>query len=121
MRPLAVMLTMIGWDDELGEAMVMRCDPAGHYTGYHGVATGPKASEIQATLEKRLVERGSSCLADSLPGCIELAVETLATALGSEPKPGELEVGVVSRGERQFKLLPEAEIEAILQAIAEKD
>ena len=124
MRPLAVSLTLIGMDEEFGEPQVFKCDPSGYYTGYIGTATGPKASEIQSTLEKRLVDGGNGGKAlntASVKDTIELAVETLGAALGQEFKTEEIEVGMVSAEHPNFRLLSEQDIDVVLNAIAEKD
>ena len=57
----------------------------------------------------------------SLKDTIELAVETLASALGQEFKTEEIEVGVVSAEHPNFRLLNAQDVDAVLNAIAEKD
>lgn len=118
MRPLAVALTMIGLDEETKEPAIFKCDPAGYYTGYVGTASGPKATEIQSALEKRLVD---GQLGRNTKETIEMAVEVLATALGQEFKTSDIEIGVATVDQPAFRVLPEASIDAILTSIAEKD
>ena len=124
MRPLAVSLTLIGMDEEFGEPQVFKCDPSGYYTGYIGTATGPKASEIQSALEKKLIDGqdGRKVLnTTSDKDTVELAVETLGAALGHEFKTEEIEVGIVSADCPRFRLLTTQDVDAVLNAIAEKD
>jgi 20S proteasome subunit alpha 1 len=52
---------------------------------------------------------------------IQTAVGCLQTVLGEDLKAKELEVGIVSNDNKQFRLLSEQEIEEHLTAISERD
>lgn len=57
-----------------------------------------------------------------------MAIEAISTVHATDFKPGEVEIGIVSKGEEedpktrgQWRVLDEAEIEKHLLAYAEKD
>ena len=52
---------------------------------------------------------------------MQVAINCLSTILSADFKPSEIEVAVVSKESRKFKVLNETEIDAHLTAIAEKD
>ena len=137
MRPLGVGLMLIGIDEETGEPHVFKVDPAGYFTAYIGTSIGPKSAEITTALEKKLTSpssemmeseetkltaTGKQLLGNNLKTSIELAVESLSTALGQEFKTQDIEVGVVSSSENRFyRKLSEQEVDAVLTSIAERD
>ncbi len=102
-------------------------DPAGFYTGYIATASGPKAIDLQNAFEKKLSSSTSNLSGDTrhVGSCVtetlELAVSTLASVLSLELKPSDLEIGIVTSLEPQFKILSESEIERILTGIVEKE
>merc|ERR1712194_699708 len=53
MRPLAVVLLIVGVDDEKGP-QVLKVDPAGHFLPFKGTASGAKEQEATNFLEKRV-------------------------------------------------------------------
>jgi 20S proteasome subunit alpha 1 len=52
---------------------------------------------------------------------LELAVSTLAGVLSLEFKPADLEIGIVTLSEPNFRCLSEVEIERLLTRIVEKE
>ena len=52
---------------------------------------------------------------------IETAIIALQTVVGSDLKPTDLEVGVVTKAEPRFRQLTEAEIDTQLAAISDRD
>jgi 20S proteasome subunit alpha 1 len=108
---------------------VFKCDPAGFYTGYIATASGPKAIDIQNAFEKKVSNpsTGTSSLFDSrhlgssLNETLELAVGTLATVLSLEFKPSDIEIGVVTTQDPEFKILSNDQIEQLLTRIIEKE
>lgn len=111
---------------------MFKCDPAGFYTGYIATASGPKSVDLQNAFEKKLstepsVSASTSLSIDtrhvgkSVDETLELAVSTLASVLSLELKPTDLEIGIVTVAEPQFKILSESEIERILTRIVEKE
>ncbi|KAJ8613291.1 hypothetical protein MRB53_036978 [Persea americana] len=126
MRPLGVATTLISLDSELGPSLY-KTDPAGYFTGYKAIATGPKNQEAMNHLEKKL--RDKPCADGSWEEVVELGITAMSNVLSVDFKKGELEIGIVG-GPRldgkegrdpQFRALTEEEIDERLQSIAEKD
>jgi len=126
MRPLGVAITLISLDSEFGPQLY-KCDPAGYYAGYKGVATGPKMQEALNYLEKKVKSKDHA--EGEWKDVVELGITTLNTVLSQDFKKTELEVGIVggpktdgAEGtENGFRTLTEEEIDERLQAIADKD
>lgn len=126
MRPLGVATTLISVDDEKGPQLY-KCDPAGYYVGYKATASGPKQQEALNHLEKKL--KNKDCAPGGWEDVVELGISTLSTILTVDFKKGELEVGIVGGPradglegtDHEFRTLTEDEIEARLQAMAERD
>lgn len=130
MRPLGVALTLIGIDPEFGP-QVFKCDPAGYYTGYIGTSSGTKATEAMNIMERKLKKSFSTHQIDSQDEflhlgkdsseTIEMAIEILASSVGLEFKPSDIEIGIVTSNSNSFTRLSEEQIELYLNALAEKD
>ena len=126
MRPLGVATTLISVDSEAGPQLY-KCDPAGYYVGYKATASGPKQQEALNHLEKKL--KNKDCADGTWEDVVELGISTLSTVLSMDFKKNELEAAVVGaavpggNGEpsSDFRALSEDEIDARLQAMAEKD
>jgi len=129
MRPLGVATTLISLDGEFGPQLY-KCDPAGYYSGYKAIATGPKAQEAMNFLEKKLKDRNHA--EGSWEEVVELGITAMSNVLSVDFKKGELEIGIVGgplaavgtaagATEAAFKALTEDEIEERLTSIAEKD
>jgi len=116
MRALAVVTMFIGMDEEKGPQL-FRCDPAGHFLGYKACAAGTKDQEATNYLEKKFKQNETP----NMKQAIELAIITLQNVVGSDLKPSDLEVAVVSKANPKFTTLGEAEIETHLTAISERD
>ncbi|KAI9345117.1 nucleophile aminohydrolase [Pilaira anomala] len=116
MRPYGVSMILVGHDDELGPQLY-KCDPAGYYVGYKATSAGAKQQESLNYLEKKLKKNPELNMEDT----IELAITTLSTVLAVDFKAGEIEIGIVSKEEPDFRTLSTEEIEDHLQRIVEKD
>lgn len=114
MRPLGVSVVLIAHEE--GQPLLFKTDPAGYYCGYKGCAVGVKAVEAQNYLEKKLKKR----LDYDADETVQMAIGTLSTVLSVDFKPSELQVGLVDKSGK-FRILPEADIERHLSALAEKD
>jgi 20S proteasome subunit alpha 1 len=138
MRPMGVGLTLVGIDEERGNPQVFRVDPAGFYASAVGAAFGPKAVDLQNALEKLLHsgeesagagagaagEKGvgsSRSLGATATETIDIALRTLATTLSVEFKAADVEIGLVTRNEPEFRVLSVEEVEAALTRLVEKD
>ncbi|ODV92004.1 hypothetical protein CANCADRAFT_80966 [Tortispora caseinolytica NRRL Y-17796] len=118
MRPLGVAMTLVSIDEERGPE-IYKCDPAGFYTSYKAVASGPKQQEASNYLEKTL--KTVSTFEGSLNEVIESAIIALSTSLAVDFRKNDLEVGVVDAQNPKFRVLSVDEIEERLIAIAERD
>ncbi|TIA90164.1 hypothetical protein E3P99_01673 [Wallemia hederae] len=118
MRPLGISMMIIGWDDEVDAAQLFKVDPAGYFVGFKGTSSGTKQTEAINFLEKKFKIENLNLGYD---GILELAVETLSSVLSSDLKAGEIEIGVVRKDDKVFRKLQEAEIDDLLQKIADKD
>lgn len=126
MRPLGVAITLVSLDSEHGPQLY-KCDPAGYYVGYKATASGPKAQEALNFLEKKLKNKDHA--EGSWEEVVELGITALSTVLSVDFKKGDIEIGMVGGPavdghegtDAKFRALTEEEIDARLQAIAEKD
>lgn len=116
MRPLGCSMVLIAYDDENG-ACVYKTDPAGYYCGYRAISVGVKQTEANSYLEKKLKKKTDFNEQEA----IQMAITCLSTVLAVDFKPSEIELGVVSKDNPEFRTLTEDEIEVHLSAIAEKD
>ena len=116
MRPMAAMLMFVGIDEEKGPCLYKN-DPAGYYVGYSATSAGPKEVEAVNFLEKK-VKSDSNFSVDETT---QLAISALQHVLGEEVKASELEVGLVTADNPNFRLLGETAIEEHLTAISERD
>ncbi len=113
-RAMACVMLFIGYDEEKG-SQVYKVDPAGHYLPYKAAATGKYEPEAMNFLEKKVNELPSL----SSDETIEMAIMAMKHVLATDFKSSEIEVGVVTKGNR-FKVLSEQEIDERLNVISEK-
>jgi 20S proteasome subunit alpha 1 len=116
MRALGVIGIYAGIDEEKGPQL-FKVDPAGHFLGYKACAAGVKEQEANNFLEKKL----KSKLDYSEVEAIELAITTLQNCIGSDLKPNEIEVAIVSVRNKKFVNLSEDQIDKHLTAISDRD
>lgn len=114
-RSAAAVMILGAVDDEKGPQL-FKVDPAGHYSGYLATAAGAKEQDAVNALEKK-VKAGAAPACDE---AVRLAISTMQSVLTSDFKASEIEISVVRTGER-VRQLTEAEIEAHLAALAERD
>jgi len=136
MRPLGIVMILIGIDPEFGP-QCFKLDPAGYFVGFHATAAGQKQQEAMNHLEKKWKKLNNGGGADDAAAAgktlvkdqvIEMAIEAISTVHATDFKPGEVEIGIVSGSEDesvaqrgQWRVMDEAEVERYLLAYAEKD
>ncbi len=133
MRPYGVGVTLIGMDrmdDGRLAPQVYRCDPAGFCTAFAGCATGARAADATAALEKAArplapvaggTPPGAYSFGATLDETVDAALASLAAALGQDLRADDVEVGVVSAASPSFRVLPRDEVDALLTRLAERD
>jgi 20S proteasome subunit alpha 1 len=114
-RPLAVAAIVFGFDAAADGFALFRVEPSGFCSGFRAVAAGVKDTEAMSALEKKYREF------DSLKETEEFVLSTLQTVIGVDFEPADVEVALVTRDNRAFRLLPLPDVDAVLKAVAEKD
>jgi len=115
MRAYGIVTMLVAVDDESGPGLFM-VDPTGFFMGYHACAAGQKEQEANNLLEKKIKELGTDISTDKL---LETAIIGLQNVVGTQLKPNEMEVAIVSRDDTRFHVLTEDEIDAQLTKIAD--
>ncbi|KAK6464289.1 nucleophile aminohydrolase [Scheffersomyces coipomensis] len=119
MRPLGVALTFcqVDFEDENRGPQIFKCDPAGYYTGFKAVATGPKQQEATTYLEKKF--KKTDHVKGDWKETVEFSISALSSVLGTEFRKNDIEIGVAT--EEGFRILTPEEIDERLVSIAEQD
>ncbi|KAL6782201.1 POA1 [Auxenochlorella protothecoides x Auxenochlorella symbiontica] len=117
MRPLGVISTLVGIDEERGPQL-FKVDPAGYFVGYRATATGPKEQEAINYLEKKI----RPDLSLSADDTVQMAISALQNVLAEDLKATDLEVGIAETSNGGlFRVLTNAEVEEHIVAISERD
>lgn len=114
-RASAAIMILGGVDDEKGPQL-FKVDPAGHYLGYKATSAGVKEQEATNLLEKKY-KAGGAMPADET---VRAGIVVMQQLLTSDFKADEIEIGIIV-GKDRFRVLPTAEVDAHLTAIAERD
>eukprot|EP01025_Chloroclados_australasicus_P042354 TRINITY_DN45061_c1_g1_i1.p1 TRINITY_DN45061_c1_g1~~TRINITY_DN45061_c1_g1_i1.p1 ORF type:complete len:244 (+),score=31.10 TRINITY_DN45061_c1_g1_i1:142-873(+) len=116
MRPLGVMPILIGIDEERGPQL-FKVDPAGYFVGFKACAAGAKDTEAATFLEKKI----KSGLPSGFDSTVQTAISALQNVVAEDFKSSDIQVGVVTTSDTKFRLLSNAEVDAALTAISERD
>lgn len=109
-------MILIACDNEKGTC-VYKTDPAGYYCGYRAISVGVKQNEANSFFEKALKKKTDF----DEKQAIQMAISCLSTVLTVDFKPTEIEIGIVTTENPEFRVLSENDIEIHLTAIAEKE
>lgn len=121
-RPFGVAVILCGMelgDDGVYSPKCYKIDPAGSYLGWFATACGQKETEAINFLEKK--QRAGKMEKLSTNDTVMLGIGALQSVLATDFKATELEVGIASEDNKEFRLLSEADIDKFLTAIAERD
>lgn len=116
MRPFCVNVTLVGCDEEFGP-QCYRIDPSGQAIGFKAVSTGSKEQEAMSQLEKAYKKNNGEW--DNQQS-VEVAIQVLQAVTSSDFKADEIEIGYANVENFRFRKLEHAEIENLLNIIAEK-
>ena len=116
-RPFCAMTTIVGCDEEFGP-QCFRIDPSGQSIGFRAVSTGTKEQEAMSQLEKQFKKTNGDW--DSKQ-TLETAVTVLQAVTSSDFKASDIEIGYSTIEKPKFKKLTEAEIETLLNEMADKN
>ncbi|KAH7649811.1 hypothetical protein FG379_002525 [Cryptosporidium bovis] len=116
MRLLGASGMFISIDDEDGPS-IFKIDPAGYFASYKACAVGTKEREGNNALEK-VIKNESLKTQEEV---VSAGINCLKTVLGVEFKADDIEVGIVTKSNQEFRLLTVSEIDNYLTIIAERD
>jgi len=119
-RMLGCSLCFIGWDAEQEQVHLYKTEPSGYYAGFKACASGVKQTEATTFLEKDFKKRNNQ-EPGTLQETMETALAAMSTALASDLKSSQLEVGMVSKEQPLFRVLSKEEIDDYLTSLAEKE
>ena len=91
-------MILIAIDPEKGP-QVYKTDPAGYYCGYKATSVGVKQTEANNYMEKKIRKNPSWTCNET----IEVAITCLSSVLSADFKPSEIEIGVVTIDNPQFR------------------
>jgi 20S proteasome subunit alpha 1 len=117
-RPLGCCMLVISYDEEFKKPLLYKTDPSGHVAGYFATAMGSKRVEAINYLEKKYRRQ----MDYSQDETVSVAINTLKHVMSQDFKASELEVAIAGgKDGKKFRTLTEAEIDAYLTQIAERD
>lgn len=122
MRPFGVTGVFISvelQDDGTVTPQLYKVDPSGFYVGYFATASGNKETEAIAFLEKHQKNAAFDTL--SLEAISMLALRAIQQISGGAIKGRDVEFAQCSVANPKFTVVPEEQIEALLNQIAEQD
>jgi len=108
-RPFGVSLLIAGYDEK--GPQLYQVDPSGSYWGWKASAIGKNMVNAKTFLEKRYHDD------IELDDAIHTAILTLKEGFEGQMTETNIEIGVISATDRQFKILPPSTIKDYLQVL----
>lgn len=106
-------------DDEKGP-QIYKVDPAGYMQGHKGTTAGTKEQEAATLLEKAYKKKVQGGGNFSTEEATEAVIDVLQDVIGTEFKAGDIEVGIATTAQPEFRLLTNTEVEKCLHILADK-
>lgn len=116
MRLRAVVSFLIGIDEEKGPQL-FKVDPAGLVQGYKAAITGPKEQEGTNYLEKQFKKKEEY----SKDEAIQQTIACLQQITSNDFKASDVEIGILTNDNTEFRKLTSSEIEEHLNILADRD
>lgn len=116
MRLHACVGILISIDEEAGPC-IYKFDPAGWFTGNKAAVVGTKEQEATNTFEKMLKKKAPETVDETITN----AILCLQSTLGLDFKASDLEIGLVTTENPNFRRLSEDDIDKYLTMVAERD
>lgn len=117
LRSMRCVFTFVGIDEERGP-QVFKVDPSGFCMGYKAIAAGTKDQDAINYLEKQYKKKSDGWSTDE---AVETAIMCLQNVISTDFKANEIEIGIATTDNIFFRKLTEAEIDAHLNTIADKN
>ena len=117
LRPFGVSFLYAGWDKHHGYQLYLS-DPSGNYGGWCAAAIGQNQQTAESTLKSEYKEDLD------WEGAQRLAVKTLVKALDTaSPSAEKMELSVLQRKDGRVvqRVLPAADVEALIKAVQESE
>ena len=110
---------MMSIDEEKGP-QIYKIDPAGHCEGYRGCTSGTKEQEAMTLLEKAYKKKSQASSSFNPEEATEAVIDVLQNVIGADFKATDIEVGIVTTANPNFRVLTVPEVEKYLNLIADK-
>ena len=114
-RPTAVSALLFGYDAPSDNLLIYKVDPSGYFCCFKAASIGVKEVEGLASLEKKYEEY------PTLKETEEFVISTLQSVVGVDFEASEIEVAIITKENPSYQIAPQANVEEILTAVAEKD
>ena len=115
-----MIVTIIMSIDEETGPQIYKVDPAGYIQGYKGCTAGAKEQEATTLLEKAYKKKAPTGGKFSTDEATEAIIDVLQNVIGSDFKPGDVEVAISTKASPAFRMLTNAEVEKFLNIIADR-
>lgn len=117
MRPTAVSALLFGFEPSNDDFALYRVEPSGFSSGYRAVAAGVKEVEAMSSLEKKIQD----VTLENESDVAQFVIGTLQAVVGVDFCPQDIQVAVITRENRKFRIMDDDNVNEVLMALSEKD